>query len=310
VRRLTVLLGVLAALIVAGASPALAVAPMHVSSRITDQVNALKGNESDVSAALDDLEAKTGINEYVVYVSSFDGMNGEQWAQQTAQQSGLGAKDVLLAVAINEKHYGVHVGDSLPADAVDTVVIDQVKPKLSSGDWGGAAIALADGLASVTSGGSSESSSSAASGSGVSSGVLTLLVVVALIAVAGGSYMFFSRSRRRKAALAAAPAKPLAPPDPYAGTPTDQLNYRGSTALLELDEQVRTSQVNTDYARSYFGPEAVPGFDEELAASRDELSKAFTIRQELDDEIPEDEPTTRKMLAELLALTGSASERL
>ena len=40
---------------------------------------------------------------------------------------------------------------------------------------------------------------------------------------------------------------------PYAGTPTDELNARASTALLDVDEKVRSAQVNLDYARSYYG---------------------------------------------------------
>ncbi|MGZ4657621.1 MAG: TPM domain-containing protein [Blastococcus sp.] len=296
-RRLTVVLGLLAVLLVGVAAPALAVAPLQVSSRITDQVGALKGREQEVSAAIDNLQAKAGISEYVVYVASFDGMSGERWATQTAQQSGLGSQDVLLAVAISDTphHFGVYHGGGVSSSDVSTVVIDQVKPKLSQGDWAGAAIALADGL-----GGSS----------GLSSGAVALLVVVGIIVVAGGAYMFTRSRRRRRREIEAAPAGPPQPVDPYAGTPTDQLNYRASSALLDLDEKFRTAQVDVDYARSYFGEEAVPGLAEGLAQSRDELAKAFTIRQELDDEIPEDEPTTRKMLAELLALTTASNDRL
>jgi len=73
---------------------------------------------------------------------------------------------------------------------------------------------------------------------------------------------------------------------------------------------VRTAQVNVDFARTHFGAEAVPGADEALEQTRAELARAFTIRQELDDEIPEDEPTQRRMLTELLALTDSAGKRL
>jgi hypothetical protein len=182
-------------------------------------------------------------------------------------------------------------------DKLNTVVVDNVEPKLSSSEWAGAAVALADGLGG-------------GSGSGVSSGAATLVVVLVLIAVAGGAYMFFRSSRRRRAREATPAIERHQPKDPYEGTPTEQLNYRASAALLDLDERARAAGTNLDIARSYFGEEAVPGFDRDLATSRDELARAFTIRQELDDEIPEDEPTQRRMLAELLKLTGSAGERL
>src|SRR3954453_20849671 len=298
VRRLPVVLGLSAVLLLAGGGPALADAPFGVSGSVTDQAGVLSaGDNADVEKAIDELRKNEGISEYVVYVNSFDGQSGEQWGRQTAEASGLGADDVMLAVAVGEKHYGVHPGSAIDADKLNTVVIDDVKPKLSTGDWSGAAVALAEGMGG-------------GSGSGASSGAATLAVVVALLLVAGGGYLFFRSRSRRRARGATRAIERRQPADPYEGTPTEQLNYRASAALLDLDERSRAAGTNLDIARSYYGEEAVPGFDRDLATSRDELARAFTIRQELDDEIPEDEPTQRRMLAELLRLTGAAGERL
>ena len=297
-RRLSVVLGLMATLLLAAGGPALADPPFGVSGRVTDQAGVLSSSDkADIEQAIDDLRKNEGIGEYVVLVDSFDGQNGKQWVAQTAEKSGLGAKDVMLAVAVGgERHYGVHPGSAIDADKLNTVVINDVEPKLSSGDWAGAAVALAEGMGG---------------GSGASSGAATLAVVVALILVAGGAYLFFrSRGRRRREREATPAIERRQPVDPYEGTPTEQLNYRASAALLDLDERARAAGTNLDIARSYYGEEAVPGFDRDLATSRDELSRAFTIRQELDDEIPEDEPTQRRMLAELLKLTGAAGERL
>ena len=118
------------------------------------------------------------------------------------------------------------------------------------------------------------------------------------------------RSRRRAKAALPPPVQRLARADPHEGTPTEQLNYRASAALLDLDERVRTAQVSLDYAHAHFGEEAVPGLAAALAQSRADLTRAFSIRQELDDEIPEDEPTQREMLTELLQRTDAASARL
>ena len=296
-RRLPVVLGLSAVLLLTAGGPALADPPFGVSGRVTDQAGVLSSSEKDqVEQAIDELQKNEGINEYVVYVNSFDGLNGKQWVAQTAEQSGLGANDVMLAVAISERHYGIHPGSAIDTDKLNTVAIDKVEPKLAASEWAGAAIALADGLGG-------------GSGSGASSGAATLVVVLALILVAGGGYLFFRSRSRRRGRETAAIERPK-PVDPYEGTPTEQLNYRASAALLDLDERSRAAGTNLDIARSYYGDEAVPGFDRDLAASRDELARAFTIRQELDDEIPEDEPTQRRMLAELLKLTGAASERL
>ena len=127
VRRLPVVLGLSAVLLLVGAGPALADPPFGVSGRVTDSAGVLSSSEkADVEKAIDDLQKNAGINEYVVYVSSFEGLNGKQWVAQTAQQSGLGANDLMLAVATGEKHYGVHPGSAIDTGKLNTVVIDKV----------------------------------------------------------------------------------------------------------------------------------------------------------------------------------------
>ncbi|MGY1594528.1 TPM domain-containing protein [Geodermatophilus sp. SYSU D00708] len=302
-RRLTIVMALLTALLLAG-SPALASPPTGLAEQVSDEAGVLGGDAAAVESAVDDLEQQTGTRLFAVFVDSFDGVDRSTWARETAQRSGLGADDVLLAVAVDDRRYGVHYGDSIDASQLQAVLDDDVEPRLSQGDWAGAVTALADGLAG---GGTS---TSASSGGSSGSGALTLAVVLGLLLVGGGLYLFSRRRRRApQRELAAAPTR-LPQRDPHAGVPTEQLNYRGSTALLELDEQVRGAQVDLDYARTHFGEDAVPGLAEALDRSRAELARAFTIRQELDDEIPEDEPTQRRMLTELLSLTDAAGQRL
>jgi hypothetical protein len=107
----------------------------------------------------------------------------------------------------------------------------------------------------------------------------------------------------------------LEKPDPYAGVSTEELQGRASNALLELDEAMKTSQLDLDYARAQYGEDAVTGFDTALATSRDELARAFAMRQQLDDDMGgrgngTDEPTTRQMLGEMLRLCEAADARL
>src|SRR3954452_17241525 len=296
VRRLTIVLGVLAAVLFAGAGPALAVAPFALSDRITDQSDVLGGDRSQVQDAIDQLQSDTATQLYVVYVDSFDGATGHTWAQETFNASNLSGNAVVLAVATGDASGGFFAGTTEAQDALSKVSGD-LGSQVNDKDWAGVATTAADALG----GGKS------------SSGWVTLGVVLALVLIAGGGYMFFRARRNRRRELAQAQAQQpgqLAPPDPHAGTPTEVLNGRASEALLDLDERVRTAQVNVDFARTHFGADAVPGADQALEQTRGELSRAFTIRQELDDEIPEDEPTQRRMLTELLALTDAAGKRL
>ena len=254
-RRLTVVLGLVAVLCGLVATPALATPPSGLSGAITDPAGVLSSSDrSHVESAIEELRQQKGTNLFVAFVPDFSGVSGDQWAAQAGQAAGLGDRDVLLAVATTARQYGYHAGRAESTGTVGSVISGDVVPKLRNGDWAGAGVALADGL---------RTGRADAGSSGSGSGLATLVVVLVLVAALGGGYLFF-RSRRRRRALeqeqaAALPTGPRPPADPYAGTPTDQLNGRASTALLDLDEKVRTAQVDLDYARSYYGEDAVPG---------------------------------------------------
>ena len=301
-RRLLAVLAPLIALVLLGGGPALAEPPFDVPAQLTDDVDVLStSEESQVEASLDELRSADGTQLFVVYVSSFDGVDRGQWAQATAEASGLATGDALFAVAVDDRRYGYWVPEDfrLTNGEIDQLLASDVDPLLSQDDWAGAAVALADGLAGDGGSGSGDG------GSG--SGLGTVAVVGGIAAVAGGAYLV-TRSRRRK--QGPPPTQRLERPDPHAGVPTEQLEARTSTALLELDEAIKTSRLDLDYARLQYGQEAVAGFAEALTASEQDLARAFTLRQELDDEHPEDEPTKRRMLTEMLQRTAAADARL
>ena len=300
-RRLLAVLAPLAALVLLGGGPALAEPPFDVPAQLTDDADVLDPSaESQVEDSLDQLRSAEGMQLFVVYVSSFDGVQQGQWAQATAEASGLGTGDALFAVAVDDRRYGYWVPDDFPlTDAeIEQLLVSDVDPLLSQDDWDGAAVALADGLA-----GDGGGSGDGGSGSGLG----TVAVVGGIAAVAGGAYLV-SRSRRRR--QGPPPTQRLERPDPHAGVPTEQLEGQASTALLELDEAVKTSRLDLDYARLQYGQDAVAGFAEALAASEQDLARAFSLRQQLDDEHPEDEPTKRRMVTEMLQLTAAADARL
>jgi len=203
---------------------------------------------------------------------------------------------------VDDRDYAFTVpnGSDVSVSDADQLAGQAVEPEFADGDWATGTVAFADILRT----GEAPGSGSADSGGGGA-----LLVVGAIAVVGGGAYLV-SRSRRRKREAQPPPVQRLERPDPHAGTTTEQLQSQANNALLELDEAMKTSQLDLDYARSQYGEEAVGGFDTALATSRDELSRAFTLRQQLDDDIPEDEPTTRQMLGEMLRLTQAADARL
>ena len=194
-RRLSVVLGLLAGLLLAGVLPALAVPPLRLDGQVTDEVGALNGEESRGGEALDRLRAANGTQLFVAYVSSFDGATGGDWADATAQQSQLGRSDVLLAVAVDDGAYGYWVAPGFPtSDAgLENLLVQDVEPELADGDWAGAVEAFADGLRAD---GGADAGSGTGNGGGAGSGVGTLVVVGGLAALAGGAFLV-SRTRRR-----------------------------------------------------------------------------------------------------------------
>src|SRR5207342_1071714 len=132
--------------------------------------------------------------------------------------------------------------------------------------------------------------------------------VVGLAVVGGGAYLLVRR--RRRGPVAPPPVAPAPPRDEFSDVSTDDLGYRGSQALLDVDEAVRTSEQELAAAKAHFGDAAVAGFAAALEQSRAEMLRGFTLRQQLDDDVPEDEPTKRGMLAEIITVCRSADERL
>lgn len=293
----------------AGAEP-----PLRADDQITDSAGVLGADEGRVRDALDQLRADSGIQLFVVFVGSFDGLDGQTWADQSAQQSQLGGQDVLFAVAINDRAYGLSVDQNFPLSDQElaSLTANDLEPLLAESDWAGAAIALADGLRGAGAG----SSDSGSSGSG---GGVPIALVLGAAAVVGGGYILYRRGKRGRESAdksdavpdaQSAPGTTAIPPDPYAGVSTEQLTFQASSALIDLDDAVQTSAQELTFARGQFGDEAVSGFQEALDASKTELGHAFELRQQLDDEVPEDDAGRRRIVSEILRLTKSADERL
>jgi TPM domain len=297
VRRLSVLIGVLV-LLVLGAGGASADPPLRLDGRVTDRAGVLgPGGIAEVEVAIEQLRAESGVDLFVVFVESFDGAGGQEWADETAARSQLGDEDALLAVAVGDRAYGVSVAEGFPISEsrVDEVRTEDVEPRLAGGAWAGAAVAMADGLRT---------------GGGGSGAVLGLVVVGGAAAIGVGAYVLTRRRRRaREAAPPEAPARDV-PPDEFADVPTPDLAYRASAALIEVDDAVRTSEQELAAARAHFGAEAVAEFTAALEQSRADMLRAFALRQRLDDDEPEDERTARALHAEIVRIATAADDRL
>lgn len=297
----------------AGGGPAWAEQPLRVDDQVTDRVGALAGDSARVREALDRLRDANGTQLFVVYVSDFNGMNGQQWSDETARRSQLGDRDVLLAVAVDDRAYGYSVAGEFPLSDSELadLAVQEVEPRLAAGDWAGAAVAMADGLR--TGGGASGDRSGDGGGDG--GGGLAVGALLVGAGIVGGGALLLSRRRRARGAGARAGNAPAAPgraraPGEQPAIPTRELAQQANAALIEVDNAVQTSEQELGFAQASFGEEAVTGFRQALEQARGELSQAFALRQRLDDAELEDEQTTRAMLTEILQLCRSADDRL
>ena len=136
-------------LVVLGGASALADAPFDVPDQITDRADVL-GDTGPLQDDLDALQRDHELQLFVVYVDSFDGSDPQEWTQQTFETSGMGGNDVLLAVAVEDRRYGMWTTEAsgLDPDDISRVQTRDVEPALADDDWAGAVTAAAEGLGS------------------------------------------------------------------------------------------------------------------------------------------------------------------
>jgi len=259
---------------------------------VLDQAGVVTDDDEDrILASLDSLYNDTGIQLFVVYVDSFTGAaSSAEWADTSANLSGLGDKDALLAIATVDRVYQVSVTESFPLSDSDLAEIEEnaLIPELRDDDWAEAAISFADGLA----------------GKGDDSGSLPLWPIVLLVVVAGGGalvYFLVQAARRRKAGETGLPAGQLS---------QQQLDARASTLLVEIDDSLRTSEQEVGFAVAQFGEEATKDFSAALAAAKTAVAEAFSIRQKLDDAFPETPEEKRALTLRVIELAEKADADL
>lgn len=258
-----------------------ATSPVDVDGPITDPEGVLGARTSEVRDALDTHFAEAGYQVFVVLVPSFDGMDGSAWADEAARVSRLGDEDLLLAIATEERAYGLSVADDfvLSDGQVDQVVDEDLLPRLRESDWAGAAIATADGLVEVNERGP---------------GLWIGLGAVAALGSGAGAVALWRRRRQREVEAAG-----LA-----------DVEQRSGSALVRSDEAIRTSEQELAFAEAEFGLQDTVEFQAALTESRGLLTQAFALRQRLDDDVPESDEERRRIAEEVIALCTRADATL
>src|SRR3954468_4981531 len=148
VRRVWALVLAVVALVLVGAGPAAAEDPVRLDTQVTDLVGVLPAGRPGVDEALSRLRTATDTRLFVVFVSTFGTDTTKDWAAEAAALSSLQASDVLVAVAVNDRHFEWWVDDSSPLTEpqVTALLTTQVEPRIVAGDWAGTVVAAAHGF--------------------------------------------------------------------------------------------------------------------------------------------------------------------
>ncbi|MDZ8274461.1 TPM domain-containing protein [Microbacterium aquimaris] len=274
----------------ATSSPAFATDPVDLGSGyIVDTVDVVSGEEE--AALFDRLSAlyeATGVDLYAVFVDEFTNpADAQSWADEVAAENGLGPQQYLLAVAVDGRQYYISADTSGPlTDAQVTAIEASIVPDLRDGDYAGAVETAADGI-------------QADLDSGISFWTVLLLVATAISIVVLIWLVVRNRRAKKAAGAGALPRRSVA-----------ELEREASSALVQTDDALKTSEQELDFARAQFGDRATTEFVEALATARKLLDQAFTIKQRLDDETPETDEQKRAGNQQIIDLCAQANAGL
>jgi len=314
--RSSALLGAVA-LLVALPMTAHAEDPVDLSGAyVLDTTDTVTADIPRIKTSLDSLFNDTGIGLFVVYVDRFTGADtAAEWAGESALLSGLGSRDALLAIAIVDREYYVSVDDAfaLSDDSLSQLEQDALIPQLRNDNWADGAIDFADAMrayvlsnegGSVTGGGTGDGTESGTSdGTGGESDAGGGIPIWPLFAAGGAAiggvaiYRFARRGRRSDTV-------------PTGQLTQKQLDVRAGSLLVELDNAIKTSEQELDFAVAQFGEKATAEFSATLKMASAHVSEAFGLRQKLDDAIHDTPEQQREWTTRTIELCEQADAAL
>ena len=276
-QRRTPILLLLAALVggslLVGAGPAHAAEPLDVGGAyVLDEAGVLGDDAPRVEAALESLFDEIGAPLVVVIVDTFEApQNGAEWADAAAIASGLGERDALLAIAVQDRSFGISPGLDFPVsdDALASAEAEALIPALRDDRWADAIVDYSERLASP--------------GGSVLPLVIGALVIVVVVII----IVLVVRSRRRGTGTTRAPEKQS----------LEQLEQSASRRLVELDDALATSEQELGFAEAQFGTEPTAGFRDALTRARALVTEAFRTRGALEETTDEAGPRREALLS-------------
>ncbi|MFD5215841.1 TPM domain-containing protein [Microbacterium sp. NPDC058345] len=242
---------------------------------ITDRSGVVSSADlSQAQSTLERLRTEARIDLFIVLVPDYtDPSDAEQWTDATAGGNGLTADQYLISVATEGRNFTMwRHDDGRMTVAERDRILDAMLPDLRDSDFSAAVVAAADEAYDIYVLGPQRSAQT-----WVIIGIVVLAGVVVLVVV-----LLVRRARKRAAERAKREEQ------------IQETAQQASIALVRADDLVRSSEQELEYARAQFGDEVIGAFVTALQTSRANLDEAFSLKQKLDDEVPD---TDEKRLA-------------
>jgi uncharacterized membrane protein YgcG len=304
-------------LLLLAAQGAVAQSPIKLSSQVTDQAGVLESGTARVQAALDGLQSAHNVQVWVVFIATSGSDTASALAESTYEYNGLGGNDFLVLVAVDDHRYGwwedtlasnpdIGTATGLDSATIDSLLASQMEPRFKSGDYPGGVVAFANGLSQAIGNGNSTPATPAGtpvtpggSTSGPDSAVSSVLgTLVVIILVGTGvvvAYLWFRAWRRGRMGAEERDKQ------------TGDLARQANRSLVETDDALTAASQDLGFAQAQFDDADTKPYADAITEAQAQLKAAFSIRQKLDDSIPEDQPTRIQMYNQIIAACTAAN---
>ncbi|WP_187976569.1 YgcG family protein [Mycetocola sp. JXN-3] len=311
------------------------------TGRVADLAGVLSAEQvTEIDAASRKLSSDEHLDVWIVLVDRFaEPEDAQQWADAVAEKNGLGPQQYLLAIATEGRTFFLSAPSLGRVSDSRLLEIERrlIAPKLTEGDFTGAALATFSGLSEPMPAPTPTATASTADKTIITPGIVVAVIILVSLPFLLIALLIWILIRRRRAsralsaaraatvitATAPAPAQvpapapapirlPVSAPTPPASAPPPvlrpiaDLGRDADSALVTTDDAVRMADQDLGFAAAQYGDSSVGDFTEALARAKRNLAEAFTLKQKLTDETPDTEQEIREWTTRILALCATA----
>ncbi len=282
--------------------------PFTLEDNFVDSANVVADD-----AKLNEIIKKVPGNDlWVVIVQNCAGQDADDWTKATFTKSHLGKYDGLLVISTETSEIAWWAGNGSATSGVNAEMIDQASDKqmlelLNENKWEEGITHFTENIITLNQGKSlntdaqntnpNELDSTNNPSSSNKGNLIGVGIVLAIIGLIIGLVIFIGNKKAKKE-VAKAEISLVA------------LAQQASSELLKTDDLVRSAKAELEFARAEFGLEATRQFAQTLAYAQEALQHTFTMRNTLEDNIPETPLQQQQINNEILRIVQNIQRDL